>query len=570
MIGARLPTCQTSPTNYVSLYFSGYCSRQFETTDNDGSSICTTITGLAEITGTGTKYADKALVTTLPNDAIVDGTFAVPPNWPIMQRLGLDPSWSCTGVPGPIPFANIPILSLTATSTIQQDGNLPTESPSKQSQGQPLSQTVSSTSFPIQTKPPTPKSSPSSFPPNLDSSSPSASSSVEIGYPVTSVTPYLSGAVATVAESPIETSRTVVYLPISSVIAIAGLSITPDVQGIYHIGTTDLIPGSAPITVSGTVFFLASSATALVIGTSTVPLQPSLPSFGQYSPKGSTPLPGESPVTVSGIVYSRPTSGTALQVIASLTPIHIYPPAITLGGQPITANSLGDYIFDGQTLAPGGAPLTISGTAYSLFPSDTALEVGHSSIPLTGSAPVITVGGEPVTASSGGYYIIDDQTLAPGGTPITISGTSYSLFPSGTALEKGHSTIPLTGSASMITLGGQTITANAEGNYVVDGQTLTPGGQAITVSGTVVSMAANDQTMVVGGETEVLASTTTNGIGGLIWSGLGGGATNVSGSTTRETSPVVFLGGVAGGNAYSSWKAWMWMGIVTLVSFVVL
>jgi hypothetical protein len=46
----------------------------------------------------------------------------------------------------------------------------------------------------------------------------------------------------------------------------------------------------------------------------------------------------------------------------------------------------------------------------------------------------ITIGGETITANSASQYIISGQTLHPGGPAITVSGTTISLLPSATAV----------------------------------------------------------------------------------------------------------------------------------------
>ena len=66
---------------------------------------------------------------------------------------------------------------------------------------------------------------------------------------------------------------------------------------------------------------------------------------------------------------------------------------------------------------------------------------------------------------------------------------------------------PLTAAPSF-TFSGQTVTKDANGNYVVEGQTLTAGGAAVTVSGTVISLASDAEDVVIGGSTQHIASGT--------------------------------------------------------------
>ena len=78
------------------------------------------------------------------------------------------------------------------------------------------------------------------------------------------------------------------------------------------------------------------------------------------------------------------------------------------------------------------------------------------------------------------------------------------------------------------------ITPNSQNQYIVAGQTLTPGGPAVTVSGTRVSLPP-------AGGTDVIVGTSTEGLGGVIMGGFGGGNGNASGTSTG-TGAVKFTG----------------------------
>ena len=95
------------------------------------------------------------------------------------------------------------------------------------------------------------------------------------------------------------------------------------------------------------------------------------------------------------------------------------------------------YVIDvPRTLQPGGSPITVSGTAYSLDPSG-------SSVVLSGPNGVSTI---PVASLPPGL-VEASQTLQPGESPITVSGTVYSLDPSGKSVvvsgPNGVSTVPV-------------------------------------------------------------------------------------------------------------------------------
>ncbi|PVI05688.1 hypothetical protein DM02DRAFT_492707, partial [Periconia macrospinosa] len=116
-------------------------------------------------------------------------------------------------------------------------------------------------------------------------------------------------------------------------------------------------------------------------------------------------------------------------------------------------------------------------------------------------------------------YILQGQTLVPGGPPITVQGTVYSLLPTPTAIVVNGQTTTITPdygavisttTIPLLTLFQSTYTANAAGNYVIaPGTTLRPGGEAITVSGTVISLKPGNTEVVVQGSTSRMFPATT-------------------------------------------------------------
>jgi len=120
------------------------------------------------------------------------------------------------------------------------------------------------------------------------------------------------------------------------------------------------------------------------------------------------------------------------------------------------------YIVDGQTLLPGGAPLTVSGTTYSLDQAATVIQINDQYATLTptqaviyttSTAPALTIFGKTVTANRAGYYIITSGvTLIPGGAPLTYDGTIVSLLPEGTAAIIQGSTTMLLPASTIVTV----------------------------------------------------------------------------------------------------------------------
>lgn len=172
----------------------------------------------------------------------------------------------------------------------------------------------------------------------------------------------------------------------------------------YTTSSQTLTPGGA-ITVFGTPISLAPSATALVIGTSTQQLvtgATSLPTLSistptvspntvsQYTTSSQTLTPGGI-ITLSGTPISLAPSATALIIGSNTIPLDsstVLPPPLTIGSQVFTARIATQYIIGSQTLTPGGV-ITVSGTIVSLAPGDTAAVVGTST---EGLGALITAG----------------------------------------------------------------------------------------------------------------------------------------------------------------------------------
>ena len=274
--------------------------------------------------------------------------------------------------------------------------------------------------------------------------------------------------------------------------------IQPLSNGISIAGTT-LTPEAPPITVSGTPIQLGSSA--LIIGTSTVPLTP-------YSPT---------------------------QIIT------------TIAGQAITAASDSVVIAD-KTLIPGAPGTKIDGTMLSLDTSGNFI-AGSKTIPLKSTVPEISnIAGQMITAISNDIAVAG-ITLRPGASGITLSGTLISLD-TASQLIVGSKTITLpsgdTGLEGLImggldvaalsevadkspiltTIDGQVITVGPKA-LIMAGTTLTPGAPGFTIDGTVVSLNTAAQ-LVVASKTIPLeegagSSGATAGLGGLILGAFGSG-----------------------------------------------
>ena len=171
---------------------------------------------------------------------------------------------------------------------------------------------------------------------------------------------------------------------------------------------------------------------------------------------------------------------------------------VSVGGTGILSlNSLGVQV-DGVEYSAGGPPLTISGKVFTFVPQpnnndrDGDLPSGPpsepSNDPKLGSS-LLSIAGQLITLNPS-RMLVAGSTILPGGPAITLSNTPLSLASSGILLY-GSSSILLS-PQSVFTIQSQPITANAAG-FVVNGESISPGGSAQTVDGTIISLGQSGQ-----------------------------------------------------------------------------
>ncbi|CAE7026147.1 hypothetical protein PTTW11_04025 [Pyrenophora teres f. teres] len=205
------------------------------------------------------------------------------------------------------------------------------------------------------------------------------------------------------------------------------IAIGPDPDGADFAvgGSCTWTPGEA-IIVDGTLIGIQTlkGGTEVVISTGTIPLQ------SQQTHSINTPTP--------------------------------LPPLLTIGTATLVPNAQTQYMIAGQTLVPDGKPLTMSNTTLSLAQSATALVVNGetSSInPVFGTIytkvvpAALNYNNHVYTVNRAGYIEMGQgATLIPGGTPITINGTTLSLEHSGTAVVIQSTTQTLEPVTTVVTL----------------------------------------------------------------------------------------------------------------------
>jgi hypothetical protein len=344
-------------------------------------------------------------------------------------------------------------------------------------------------------------------------------------------------------------------------------------SSIVIIGSQTLQPGGIAITLAlRTTISLVPSATALVIGgtTSLLPqfvnpavrtrAAPPVLTIGSFTwvpnaatqffiGPGQTLIPGGTAI-VDGIKVSLDTSAafvviggsTQILPVSSLTSGETIEkqPELVLGGSTFTAILAGHspsgptFVISGQTLAPGGAPITVSDTVLSLAPSGSFLAIDDSTTTIATPAAVVAVQTDPPTLTvgngvfkplpgTGTSYQIGTALLTPG-SDIVVAGTTISLALGATALIINGMTTslatgapPIVTNAPLLTIGSRTYTA-APGSgttFVINGQTLTAGG-TITVDGTTIVLSHQATELLYGSSgrstsTALFPATTTRG-----------------------------------------------------------
>ncbi|MCJ1478362.1 hypothetical protein MMC13_007042 [Lambiella insularis] len=297
-----------------------------------------------------------------------------------------------------------------------------------------------------------------------------------------------------------------------------------------------LIPAKGPLTEPGHV----TTSTATPANTPTSPLAQSTPfvlssqSVGAMNPSTSktADLPALPETTTSSAIASADPSDDP-RVSSSISSSY-HAPSIGL-----PATSRGSQVDSSlQPSFSAKVVLTISNSVITLSATANAISVPGQTTPLQLSA----------VNPAASLIIVGSQTLTPG-SEILVSGTTYSLLPTPSAIIIDGSTISLSPASALgtqpqaITVGASVITENPASDFVVGSQTLTPGGQ-ITVSGEVLSLDPGATNVVFGG-------TSTQGLGALIMSGFA--PVGAPPSATSTTAGIHFSNGAASRRKLGWW-----------------
>ena len=317
-----------------------------------------------------------------------------------------------------------------------------------------------------------------------------------------------------------------------------------EVSSLWSGQTLSIDYGGCPYAYCELGFASVSAASAVqsqpgaILATSTTTIS-SLPAGGSISPKPASSQPATSPATSTATPEQTSTTQSAGDgntspgntQYASSTP-----QSTQVSGAPPQSSAA-------QNSEPQSQQASNTRPQSGLANSNLVSAPAQTSSGSTASAPAITIGSSTISASSASQYIIAGQTLVPGSSITLGSGISTTVIAlqtsgSNTVLVVGSSSSTLVKAAATvpppITVGSSVITADSASHYDIAGQTLAPGSSGIVVGGTTISLASGGTQLIEG--TKTIAEST--GIGGIIWSILGGStiATATSNAAGRTGS----------------------------------
>ena len=274
---------------------------------------------------------------------------------------------------------------------------------------------------------------------------------------------------------------------------------------------------------------------------------------------GSTP---ETPAAQSTSSVLRQTTPLNPPEGATYTPSQARSTSVTYNS-PVAVVSPSHGAPNEQPQSKPVLPVTVSN-----IPSSSALDVtagdgtttvdSYNVAPSGVNAPVITLGGQLLTADSASNYPVGTQKLIPGGSAITINNVQYSLAASGISLVSASSTIALSPSIHdgskvappVITIGKQEYTAGSASQYIVGTQTLAPAGQAVIVDGIPYSLAPSATAFVSGSTTIPLAPGSSRippsiTVGGTTYTANSRSQYIIGSQTLLPGAPTTVIGGIS-------------------------
>ncbi|WPH01470.1 Hypothetical protein R9X50_00431600 [Acrodontium crateriforme] len=362
-------------------------------------------------------------------------------------------------------------------------------------------------------------------------------------------------------------------------------------------------PTTAALAGAGQLSVGANQLPLLTLGSSTYTPNAAT----QFSIAPSEILTPGGKVVVDGSTISLASGATAViinGVTSSLSPPSITAaPILVMHSTAYLGNQGSAFDVAGKMLTPGEV-MTVSGTTYSLASDGSVIVVNgatHTIGPMTNDVaakatitapPVLTIGDTVYGANGGTSYVISSQTLTPGGT-IVLSGangdqtislnlaanTAYTIVDSGNSTITSAIGVP-TPLAPLLEIDGETFTAvnPAVPSYVIDGETLVPGGspETVTISGSTFILSLEPQATVLVIEEPNGAGQVTSTIYETLFPATvkstvymtevaSATATTSSTSESGSTTPTAGLQNHASSVSNVQWQALTGVGLVSLV-----
>ncbi|KAK3168229.1 hypothetical protein OEA41_004675 [Lepraria neglecta] len=179
-------------------------------------------------------------------------------------------------------------------------------------------------------------------------------------------------------------------------------------------------------------------------------------------------LEGSSSVIVDGSTYSLSPTENACVVQIMPTNTESSGPITLANGLIVTPVTSADKpgvnpaldLPNGVVISAGGPSAVVSGTTYSVLPSNYRLLVNGAStltLPPKPSPSFFTVDRKIFTAASNGFYLAGG-TILPSGADVTVSGVDVRLG-TNSALHIGSATLATSGPASTNGVGGAIVAA---------------------------------------------------------------------------------------------------------------
>jgi hypothetical protein len=156
--------------------------------------------------------------------------------------------------------------------------------------------------------------------------------------------------------------------------------------------------------------------------------------------------------------------------------------------------SITGFVVGSQTLTPGGAALTQGGSTFTALPSGSGLQVvaQSSTLRLDGVVPpgMFAVPGVVQKPDSEDEYLVGNNAVSAGGPAVTVGKETFSalLGGSGVQVVNGDGQTRTESVVAVASIDSSPVRSGEDdGQYVFGDNTLSVGGQALTIDGTTFS-----------------------------------------------------------------------------------